>query len=152
MQNNVKVIKDVAIRDLSKIENNKGNIFHVIKSTDPFFKKFGECYISEVYPGKIKAWKKNSVKTQNLTVIKGSVKFVIFDDRENSITKNELNIFKIDRDKNYKLLTIPPNLWYGFCCVGDLNSLIINCADHPHNPEHIISLDIDNNLIPYDWK
>ena len=77
---------------------------------------------------------KNSIQTQNLTVIHGSIKFVIFDDRKNSITKNQINVFEISRDKNYKLLTIPPNIWYGFSCItASVKSLIVNCSDYPHN-------------------
>ena len=151
MENNVKIIEGVAIRNLTKIENDKGGILHIIKSTDSHFNKFGECYISEVNPGKIKAWKKNSVQTQNLTVVQGNIKFVIFDDRKNSITKNQINMFEINRDQNYKLLTIPPNIWYGFSCLGNIRSLIVNCSDHPHNPENIASLDIKNDVIPFNW-
>ena len=149
--NNSKIIDGVAIRSLSKIKNDKGNILHIIKSTDSYFSKFGECYISEIYPGKIKAWKKNSLQTQNLTVIEGNAKFVIFDDRKNSITKNQINVFEINRDLNYKLLTIVPNLWYGFSCIGSQKSLIVNCSDYPHNAKNITSLDIKNDLIPFDW-
>jgi dTDP-4-dehydrorhamnose 3,5-epimerase len=149
--NNQKIIDGVSIRSLSKIENDKGNILHVIKSTDSHFSKFGECYISEIHPGKIKAWKKNRIQTQNLAVIEGSIKFVIFDDRKNSISKNIINIFQIDRDLNYKLLTIPNNIWYGFSCTGSHKSVIINCSDYPHNVKNINSLDIKNNLIPFDW-
>ena len=36
--NKLKIIDGVKIRDLSKIENEKGSILHVIKSTDPYFK------------------------------------------------------------------------------------------------------------------
>ena len=152
MDSKQKIIEGVVIRNLSKIENDKGSILHVIKSTDSHFNKFGECYISEVNPGKIKAWKKNSIQTQNLTVIHGSIKFVIFDDRKKSNTKNKINIFEISRDKNYKLLTIPPNIWYGFSCIGTVKSLIINCSDYPHNAENIISLNINNDVIPFNWQ
>ena len=149
--NKTKIIDGVEIRDLSKIENEKGGILHIIKSTDPYFTNFGECYISEVNPGKIKAWKKNSIQTQNLTVVQGNVKFVVYDDKDKSKTKNQLNVFEINKDTNYQLLTIPPNIWYGFCCLGKLKSLIINCSDHPHNSKNTTSLDIKNNLIPFEW-
>jgi dTDP-4-dehydrorhamnose 3,5-epimerase len=151
ISNSLKIINGVAIRNLSKIENEKGNILHVIKSTDDHFSNFGECYISEIYPGKVKAWKKNNLQTQNLAVIEGNIKFVIFDDRKNSNTKNQLNIFEINRNINYKLLTIPPNVWYGFCCIGDVKSVIVNCSNYPHDPKNITSLDVKNNLIPFNW-
>ena len=48
MDGEQKIIEGVVSRNLSKIENDKGSILHVIKSTDPHFNKFGECYISEV--------------------------------------------------------------------------------------------------------
>lgn len=149
--NNQKNIDGVDVRNLTKIENEKGNILHIIKSTDTYFSNFGECYVSEVNPGKVKAWKKNSLQTQNLAVIEGSIKFVIYDDRNDSKTKNQLNIFEIDKNINYKLLTIPPNVWYGFSCIGNIKSTIVNCSNYPHNPKNVTSLDIDNNLIPFNW-
>ena len=36
MENNLKIIEGVAIRNLTKIENDKGGILHIIKSTSPF--------------------------------------------------------------------------------------------------------------------
>jgi dTDP-4-dehydrorhamnose 3,5-epimerase len=151
MKDNAKTIDGVAVRNLTKIENEKGNILHIIKSTDSYYSNFGECYISEVYPGKVKAWKKNSLQTQNLAVIQGVVKFVIFDDRKNSNTKDQLNIFEINRNINYQLLTIPPNIWYGFSCIGNIKSIIVNCSNFPHNSKNVSSLDLENNLIPFSW-
>ena len=151
MVNKLETIQGVSIKELSKIKNDKGNILHVLKSSDSCFTQFGECYISEVFPEKVKAWKKNAVQTQNLAVIEGRIKFVIFDDREGSISKGILNVFEISRAENYKLLTIPPNIWYGFGCLGSQKSIIVNCSDHPHSIKNIKSMDIQNDLIPFNW-
>ena len=151
MANKLEIIQGISVKKLSKINNDKGSILHVLKSSDPCFTQFGECYISEVYPGKIKAWKKNTLQTQNLAVIEGKTKFVIFDDREGSISKGQLNIFEISRAENYQLLTIPPNIWYGFRCLGVKKSIIINCSDHLHDIKNIKSMDVKNDLIPFKW-
>ena len=70
---------------------------------------------------------------------------------KNSITKNQINMFEINRDQNYKLLTIPPNIWYGFSCLGSIRSLIVNCCYHPHNPKKYSFSDIKNDVIPFNW-
>ncbi len=53
----------------------------MLRNDSPEFEKFGECYFSEIFPGKIKAWKRHNLQTQNLAVPIGLIKIVFFDSR-----------------------------------------------------------------------
>ena len=75
MRNNL--IHDVEIIQLKEIFDDKGSVFHMLRSDERQFKSFGECYFSEVNVDCIKGWKKHTLQTQNISVPIGKIKFVL---------------------------------------------------------------------------
>lgn len=124
----------VMVQPLREIADERGAVLHVLRADAPEFRSFGECYGSEVRPGVIKGWKRHSRQTQNLAVLAGRVRFVMYDERSDSPTHGEIAVVELGRPDAYRRLTIPPGIWYGFACIGSQLSLIINCADTPHDP------------------
>ena len=85
--------------------------------------------------------------TLNITVPIGKIRFVLYDDRNDSTgVFQELVISR----KNYIRLTVPPNIWVAFQGLSNSNSLLLNVADIPHNPTESISKDL--NQINFDWS
>lgn len=109
-----------------------GDIFHIIKASSEGFAGFGEVYISEVKKNKIKGWKRHKMIFINLTIIQGSVKIVIYDDRENSKTNGEINSFLLGPNINYSRISIPPGLWVAFKGL-DQKNLVLNVIPEEHN-------------------
>jgi dTDP-4-dehydrorhamnose 3,5-epimerase len=89
--------------------------------------------------------------TLNYAVIYGSIKFVLYDDRNNSSTKKEVQELFISTE-NYQLVTVPPGIWNGFKGIGTETSIIANCSTVPHTQEEIIRKEYNDNSIPYDWN
>lgn len=146
------MIYGVTIKPLKKIPDERGSILHMLKSTDKEFKKFGEIYFSLVYPGVVKGWHYHKKMTLNYTVIKGMIKLVLFDNRDNSPTKGELMEIFLG-DNNYSLVTIPPKIWNGFKGIGTEVAYVANCSDIPHNPDEIERINPNNNtIINYNWE
>ena len=54
-------------------------------------------------------------------------------------------------EKNYKLVTVPPRIWFGFEAMGRTVALLANCATLPYEPSEIERLDPFSNKIPYQW-
>ena len=143
------MIDGLKVIPLKKIPDERGTIYHMLRVDDPHFLQFGEIYFSKIYPNAIKGWHKHKLMTLNYACIVGQIKLVIYDDREGSPTKGILEELFIGED-NYCLVQIPPNLWNGH--KGIKESIIANCATHPHDPSMSLRLDpINNDLIPYDW-
>jgi dTDP-4-dehydrorhamnose 3,5-epimerase len=142
-------IEGVILTQLKQIYHSKGNVFHVMKRSDLGFKGFGEVYFSTVKYKNIKAWKKHTKMTLNLTVPIGKVKFVLFDDRENSVSRGKFFETELSIN-NYQRLTIPPNIWIGFEGVARSLNLLLNLANMEHDPDEIIRLDLDK--IDYNWE
>ncbi len=145
------MIDGVHIQELKQIVDERGKVMHMLRADSPAFTKFGEIYFSKVNPGMVKAWKRHFKMTQHLAVPCGEISLVMYDDRENSPTREALDIISFGED-DYRLVSIPPLLWYGFKGVSTQASLIANCADMPHDPEEVERIKPDDKRIPYIWK
>ena len=143
------MISEKIIYEKLKIINvNKGDVLRGLKSNEIAYNGFGELYFSEVNFGEIKAWKKHKKMIMNLIVPSGKVKFVFFDDRENTLIKKrfeEIIISKI----NYKRITVPPNIWFGFKGIGKENNLVVNLSNIEHSDDEVERKEI--NEINYKW-
>jgi len=145
------MIQGVEVIPKRQIVDERGKIMHMLRSDDPNFKEFGEIYFSCVHPGIVKGWHIHKEMTLNYAVVYGSIKMVLYDDREGSPTKGEINEFILGPD-NYNLVIVPPKVWNGFKGLGDETSIVANCATIPHDPQEIERVDAIENDIPYDWE
>ena len=144
------MIQGVSIRPLKQIPDERGKVMHMLRRDDPWFVRFGEIYFSVIYPGAIKAWHLHKIMTLNYGVVSGAIKLVLYDDRDGSPTKGELQeIFT--GEECYSLITIPPNIWNGFKGIGAKPALVANCATEPHDPSEIVRMDPFSKKIPYNW-
>ncbi len=144
-------IDGVIITELRQISDERGSVLHMLRCDVPEFTRFGECYFSEVLPGAIKAWKCHRAQTQNLAVPVGRMRMVIYDDRDSSPTRGTLQVLELGRPDAYLRLMIPPGLWYGFTCIGEIPALLANCADLPHDPTDSDLRAANDPAIPYAW-
>lgn len=144
------MIDGVLVRPLKQIIDERGKVMHMLRSDDPHFQKFGEIYFSVVNPGAIKAWHLHKEMALNYAVPVGNVKLVLYDDRDGSRTRGELQEIFLGPDA-YQLVHVPPLVWNGFKGVGAVPALVANCATVPHRPEEIVRMDPTGKSIPYDW-
>jgi dTDP-4-dehydrorhamnose 3,5-epimerase len=121
----------------------------MIRRDSPLFSGFGEIYFSLVEPGAVKAWKRHRRQTQLFAVPHGLVEVVVHDAREDSPSRGRTASFLLGRKGHYKLLRIPPGLWYGFACRGAETAVLANCADLPHDPGEAERLPPDSGRIPW---
>ena len=144
------MIEGVLIKPLTQIPDERGKIMHMLRADDLHFDKFGEIYFSVVYPDVIKGWHLHTKMTLNYAVVSGMIKLVLYDTREESSTKGELQELYVGED-NYVLVKIPPGIYNGFKGIGAKPAIVANCSDIPHDPEEIRRIDPFSNDIPYDW-
>jgi len=144
------MIEGVMITPLKQILDERGKVMHMLRSTDPHFVSFGEIYFSCVYPSVIKGWHLHKKIILNYAVPFGKIKFVLYDDRESSKTRGEIQEIFLGPE-NYCLVTVPPLVWNGFKGVGIEMAIVANCASMAHDPNEIERLDPFDNSIPYKW-
>jgi dTDP-4-dehydrorhamnose 3,5-epimerase len=129
-------VEGVLLNSLKRIHHPKGDVFHGMKKSDTGFAGFGEAYFSTINTYDTKPWKKHLQMTLNFVVPIGEIRFVIYDDRENSITKNSFFDVTLG-ENNYKRITIPPGVWVAFSGVGQTYNLLLNLANLEHDPNEI---------------
>ena len=100
------MIDGVKIVPLRQIVDERGKIMHMLKATDPHFLDFGEIYFSTAWPGTVKAWHVHTTMTVNNAVLAGRAKLVMYDLREESPTRGQLQEVFLGED-NHVLVADP---------------------------------------------
>ena len=143
-------VEGVLLTPLKRIHHPKGDVFHGMKKSDAGFSGFGEAYFSTINFEDTKPWKKHLKMTLNFVVPMGEIRFVVFDDREGSLTKN--NFFDVNLGEyNYQRITIPPGVWVAFCGVGPKYNLLLNLANLEHDPNEVERKE-SLSEIAYQWE
>jgi dTDP-4-dehydrorhamnose 3,5-epimerase len=140
----------VEVRPLRVIRDDRGAVWHMLRADTPRFTQFGEVYFSEVAAGRVKAWRRHRCATANLAVPRGRIRFVAFDDRPGSRSRD--HVFTCEAgESNYVLITVPPGVWNGFLGLTAEPALVANCSTLPHRPDEEDRLPADTPRIPYVW-
>ena len=147
------MIEGVQTKRLKVIPDERGFLMEMMRDDDAFFQKFGQVYLSVVYPGAVKGWHYHKKQIDHFVFVKGMAKVVLYDRREGSRTHGEINEFFMG-EQNPILLVIPPLVLHGMKGIGTEPAYLVNTpSEHyvydapdefrmpPHSPE-----------IPYDWS
>ena len=146
------MIDGVVVKKLKPIPDERGRLMEILRCDDPFLQKFGQVYMTTAYPGVVKAWHYHKKQTDHFCCVKGTMKVVLYDDRESSPTRGEVNEFFMG-EHNPILVVIPAGVYHGMKGVGTEEAIIINTPTEPYNsaePDEY-RLDPFENDIPYDW-
>jgi len=146
------MIDGVKTRKLRLIPDERGYLMEMLRSDWEEFEKFGQVYVTAVYPGVVKGWHYHKIQTDHFICIHGMAKVVLYDGREGSPTYGEINEFFIG-EQNPMLLKIPPGVLHGFKGISQEMTLIVNVPTELYNYEHPDEhrLPPHTDQIPYDW-
>lgn len=140
-------LEDILVTPLRRVETAGGDVLHALKQTDAGFVAFGEAYFSLITAGSVKAWKRHTRMTMNLVVPKGKVRFVFRGTSADGSDK-----FRVEDigEFGYARITVPPGIWFGFQGLADPQSLILNIASIPHDPDEVERLPLSD--VHYAWE
>lgn len=146
------MIHGVVVKKLTKIPDERGFLMEILRDDDSFFERFGQAYITAVYPGVVKGWHYHEKQVDHFCVVRGMVKVVLYDRRESSPTHGEVNEFFLGEQNNC-LVRIPNLVLHGMKGVGTELGIVLNLPtqhyDHA-NPDEFRVPPHDND-VPYDW-
>ncbi|MBM3200232.1 dTDP-4-dehydrorhamnose 3,5-epimerase [Candidatus Woesearchaeota archaeon] len=147
------MIHGVEVKELMSIPDERGRLMEVMRCDEKFFNKFGQVYITTAYPGVVKGWHYHKQQEDNMTVIKGMMKIVLYDGRKNSPTFGQVNEFFLGVHSPY-LVKIPALVLHGFKCISEEESIVINVTSEPYNRKSPDEFRVHphKNQIPYDWN
>src|SRR4051812_20165971 len=141
-------IDGVVLTPLRIISGDAGEVMHALKQTEDSFEGFGEAYFSTINNGAVKGWKRHRRMILNLVVPLGTIRFVLYDGREDSKSFKSVHELTLSRE-NYQRLTVPPGIWMAFHGIGEGENMLLNIASIPHDPAEADNLPIHNDQIPY---
>lgn len=146
------MIEGVKVKDLKVIPDDRGCLMEMWRSDDPDFQRFGQCYVTMVYPGVVKAWHYHKLQTDHFVCVAGMAKVVLHDSREGSPTQGETDEFVIGWQRQ-RMVIIPNGVYHGFTAVGTEPASIVNIPTELYNPENPdeYRLAFDDAQIGYDW-
>jgi len=146
------MIDRVRVKKLKVIPDERGRLMEILRNDDEIFQQFGQVYMTTTYPTVVKAWHFHKIQTDNVAVVKGMLKLVLYDPREGSPTKGEVNEFFIG-EHNPILVQIPPGVYHGWMCISEQEAIAVNCPTDVYNREDPDEYRIHphENAIPYTW-
>lgn len=148
-QNSIKnegIIPGVIAKPLKKVVNERGGLLEIQRNDDNIYPGFGQVYTTLTFPGVIKAWYRHQNQTDQLIVLSGEMKLVLFD------AQNNINEFILTTAEPM-LVKIPPQIWHGFQSIGKEHLLTLHLNDTPHdfNAPDEERIPPHDERVPYTW-
>jgi dTDP-4-dehydrorhamnose 3,5-epimerase len=147
------MINGVIIKKLKVIADERGRLMEIMRCDDNCYEKFGQVYMTTAYPGVVKGWHYHKKQYDNMSVVKGMMKIVLYDSRKESATFGEINEI-IAGIHNPVLVHIPPFVYHGFKCVSEDEAIVVNTPTEVYNysePDEF-RLPAHDSDIPYSWE
>lgn len=146
------MIDGAHIKPLQVIPDERGRLMEILRRDDPEFIGFGQVYMTTVYPGVVKAWHYHQKQVDNMAVVKGMVKLVLYDDRADSPTRGEVAEFVIGEHRPL-MVQIPQGVLHGIKGIGSEETILINVVTEPYDREEPDEFRVPphSSDIPYDW-
>jgi dTDP-4-dehydrorhamnose 3,5-epimerase len=147
------MIEGVVLKPLRVIPDERGWLMEIIRRDDPFFVGFGQSYLTAIYPGVVKGWHYHKKQSDNMAVVRGMMKIVLYDSREGSKTFGEVNEF-FAGVHNPILVHIPPLVFHGFKCISQEEAIVVNTPtdSYSYREPDEFRVHPHQNDIPYDWE
>ena len=146
------MLQGVEIKRLKVIRDERGFLMEMLRCDDKLFEKFGQVYLTVCNPGYVKGWHYHKKQADNFVVVKGNAKVVLYDMREKSSTKSEIQEVFMG-EENPVLLNIPPFVAHGITPTDNNPVYLINCPTMPYNydkPDEF-RINFKSGEIPYNW-
>ncbi len=147
------MIDGVTIKPLRVMPDERGRLMEIFRNDEDEFEAFGQCYMTTAYPGVTKAWHFHEGQTDNFTCVKGMIKLVLYDSREDSPTRGEVNEIFLGEHRPVRV-RIPNLVYHGFKCVSAEEAIVINLPNKVYDYQHPdeIRAPAHGGEIPYDWS
>ena len=147
------MINGVMIKKLKVIADERGRLMEILRSDDPMFKAFGQVYMTTAYPGVVKGWHYHKKQEDNMAVLRGMMKIVLYDARSGSSTFGQVNEIFAGEHRPV-LVHIPPYVYHGFKCVSSEEAIVVNVptALYDYREPDEFRVHPHDNDIPYDWN
>ena len=148
------MIDGIKVRDLQVNADDRGHLVEIFREDwELYDPEPTMSYYSMSYPGVVRAWHRHHRgQVDHFVCPKGRIKIGVYDDRDGSPTREELNTFVVG-EHSQQVVRIPGDCWHGFMTIGDEPAFLINFPtnlyDYDDPDEERLPPHTDE--IPLDW-
>jgi len=145
------LIDGVLIRPATTHPDKRGSVTEIFsESWDD--KPIVHVYEITIRPGVVKGWIKHDLQDDRLFMAIGSLRVVLYDDREESPTRGLLTQHSFDEHTRAHV-RIPAGVWHAVENVGVSDARMINCPTRAYDYETPDKWDLplDTELIPFSF-
>jgi dTDP-4-dehydrorhamnose 3,5-epimerase len=144
------MIEGVEIKDLRTNPDERGFFREVIRVTDPFFPEgFAQLSHSYMRPGVVKAWHVHKTQVDWWYVPAGALRLALYDTRDGSPTKGELQQLYLGEGYPAQVVKIPPGVAHGCRALEPTHLLYVTSG--VYDPAEEGRIPYDDPAIGYDW-
>lgn len=150
----VDLIDGVRIRELRTIPDHRGTLCVIYDPRWGFTEEpMVYSYQVTLRPGAVKGWIVHETYDDRLFMSSGTLKWVLYDERDGSPTAGKLNELFFD-EHHRSLLRIPRGVWHAVQNVGTDDCLMVNHPTEPYDYESPdkTRLPLDTDRIPYSFS
>lgn len=161
---NFRLIQNVIIHPLKINKDESGTLVETLRIDWPAVygkeRKFFMQYSSVVPSGVAKdltSWHYHTYQEDRIVLLQGEIIFAIADNRNNSSTKNRINLFYMTSEINPFMLIVPKKTLHGFVVVSKEKAVIVNFPTALYNSKDNISIPFNeakiclSNDMPFTW-
>ncbi len=151
------MIAGVVVKPLKLLPDDRGFLMEMLRADEPAFEAFGQVYITGCKGGVAKGWHYHRLQTDHFTCVGGTALLVLYDGRDGSPTRGEVQEFILDappcRRADPILVKIPPLVVHGFAALDCDEARIINVPTLPYRAADPDEFRYPWNSpdIPYTW-
>jgi dTDP-4-dehydrorhamnose 3,5-epimerase len=144
-------IDGVRVRPAITHPDKRGSVCEII-SEGWFDEPIVHVYEITIRPGVVKGWVKHELQDDRLFMAAGSVRVVLYDDREGSSTRGLVTEHCFD-EHTRALVRIPAGVWHAVENIGLTDLKMINSPTRVYNHESPDKweLPLDTELIPFSF-
>jgi dTDP-4-dehydrorhamnose 3,5-epimerase len=145
------VIDGVWVRPAITHPDKRGSVCEIL-SQDWDDKPLVHVYEITIRPGVVKGWIRHDQQDDRLFIASGSVRVVLYDDREESPTRGLVTEQSFN-EHTRALVRIPAGVWHAIENIGVSDVQMINCPTRAYNHEAPDKWDLplDTELIPFSF-
>lgn len=146
------MIEGVRVKKLRPIPDDRGFLMEILRADEDLFEGFGQCYVTLVRPRIVKGWHYHKKQIDHFICLGGAAKVVLYDTREKSKTRGEVNEYVMSLEEPM-LLKIPAFVLHGFTAAGNRDAMILNIPTEPYHYKDPDEFRVSpfSKEIPYDW-
>lgn len=147
------MIEGVRVRRLEPHHDERGSLTELLRSDWPEFEHFGQALLTLNRPGVIRGWHAHRRQTDVIVVIGGTALVAMYDARDGSTTRGELEDHVVDGEAPAAIF-VPPGVYHGYRTLGNRPAVVLNFPTELYDPDTPDEFRVPHDYaeIGYDWE